>query len=271
MDQRLKFLRSWGACAVRSGCILVLELAGTFWEAQSSGFAVCSRCRSVDALSYTPSVAVVIPCFNEGRSIAALVKAVHPVLPDVFVIDDGSGDDTALAAKSAGARLIRHAANLGKGAALKDGLRQAWVEEFKFAVTMDGDGQHDPADLPAFLAAAAADDADLVIGNRMLGVRSMPWLRRQVNRWMSRRISRRAGTELPDTQCGYRLIRLAAWHELELTTSRFEVESEMVLAFLAAGRRVRFVPVRTIYKTEQSKIHPIRDTVRWFRWWRRKG
>jgi len=73
--------------------------------------------------------------------------------------------------------------------------------------------------------------------------------------------------ELPDSQCGFRLIRLARWRELRLTTSRFEVESEMLMAFVRAGACVRFVPVQTIYKTEQSKIHPLRDTVRWFRWW----
>lgn len=213
------------------------------------------------------AIAVVIPCHNEGRHITAVVRAVRAILPSVIVVDDGSTDDTAPVAQAAGAQVLRLASNRGKGAALKVGLADVLVQDFQFAITMDGDGQHDPADLPKFTEAAAADDAELVIGNRMLDVRAMPWLRRQVNRWMSRRLSRRVGRELPDTQCGYRLVRLAAWRELELKTTGFEVESEMLLAFLEAERRVRFVPVRTVYRSGGSKIHPVRDTVRWFRWW----
>lgn len=214
-----------------------------------------------------PSVSVVIPCFNEARSIAALVKSVQATIPTVFVVDDGSTDDTASEADSAGAIVLKSQHNQGKGAALRTGLQRAFKDGFAFAVTMDGDGQHDPEDLPVFMEAIATDDADLVVGNRMADASSMPWVRRRVNRWMSRRLSRRAGRDLPDTQCGYRLIRLSSWTDLDLRTSGFEIESEMLLTFLKAGRQVRFVPVRTIYKEEQSKIHPVRDTIRWFRWW----
>jgi hypothetical protein len=133
---------------------------------------------------------------------------------------------------------------------------------------MDGDGQHSPADLPAFLQVAAGDKTDLLVGNRMSNTSAMPWIRRLVNRWMSKRISRLAGQELPDTKCGYRLIRLAAWRELVLSADRFEIESEMLLEFVRAKRRVEFIPVQTVYKSEQSKIHPVHDTLRWFRWWR---
>lgn len=208
-----------------------------------------------------------MPCHNEGGHVAAVVTAIRTILPTVFVVDDGSTDDTAAAAQSGGAQVLRFASNLGKGAALKTGLEHALATGFRFAITMDGDGQHDPADLPKFLEAAALDNADLVVGDRMEDARAMPWLRRQVNRWMSRRLSRRAGRELPDTQCGYRLVRLAAWRELDLRTTGFEVESEMLLAMIRAGRRVRFVPVRTVYRSGGSKIHPLRDTIRWFRWW----
>jgi DNA-binding transcriptional LysR family regulator len=85
---------------------------------------------------------------------------------------------------------------------------------------------------------------------------------------MSRRLSQAAGRELPDSQCGFRLMDLEAWAAMMLTTSHFEVESEVLLAFIRAGHCVGFVPIRAIYKEEQSKIHPVRDTVRWMRWWR---
>ena len=95
----------------------------------------------------------------------------------------------------------------------------------------------------------------------------MPWMRRLVNRWMSRRISRATGCAMPDTQCGFRLINLDAWAALPTAAAHFEVESEILLAFAGAGQRIEFVPVQVIYRNERSKINPWRDTVRWFRWW----
>ena len=103
----------------------------------------------------------------------------------------------------------------------------------------------------------------------MAQAEQMPWLRRFVNRWMSRRLSKAIGKPLPDSQCGFRLMNLRAWSGLAITATHFEIESEVLLAFLAGGYAVEFVPVRVIYKNEQSKIHPWRDTVRWFRWWAR--
>jgi hypothetical protein len=136
---------------------------------------------------------------------------------------------------------------------------------------MVGDGLHLATDIPQFFECAVATRAKLVIGNRMTEPRSMPCLRRFVNRWMSKRLSSRAGTALPDSQCGFRLVNLDAWSQLQLCTSHFEIESELVLAFARAGMRIEFVPIQVIYKNEQSKIHPIRDTIRWFQWWWRSG
>jgi hypothetical protein len=96
---------------------------------------------------------------------------------------------------------------------------------------------------------------------------SMPWLRRRVNHWMSRRLTVTAGRLLPDSQCGFRLMKLSAWAGLKISATHFEIESEVLLAFVRAGLEVEFVPVRAIYKDEQSKIHPVRDAVRWLKWW----
>ena len=136
---------------------------------------------------------------------------------------------------------------------------------------MDGDGQHAVGDIPAFLSAVADGKADLVVGNRMANSDRMPWLRRQVNQWMSRRLSRVAGLALPDSQCGFRLMKLSAWSTLSLQADHFEIESEVLLAFIARGYVVRFVPVQRIYGSERSKINPFRDTWRWFRWWGQAG
>lgn len=216
--------------------------------------------------------AAVIPCFNEAAAIGPLVTAVRVHVACVIVVDDGSTDDTAKAARTAGAELLLSPANQGKGAALQLGLRRALELGCTWALLLDGDGQHAPEDMAGFLAALQTNRADLVVGNRMIALDEMPLVRRATNRVMSAVLSSLTGTRLPDTQCGFRLVRLSAWEALPLSCTGFEVESEMLLAFLAAGQRVEFIPVRSRYKSEQSKIQPLRDTLRWLRWlWRSRG
>jgi len=210
----------------------------------------------------------VIPCLNERARIAALVVALRRQLSMVLVVDDGSTDDTTALAGAAGARVLRHERNLGKGAALRTGLSQARNFGFDWAIVLDGDGQHVPEDLPVFVQQALQTGARLIIGNRMHQAEAIPWLRRQVNRWMSRQLSRRAGRHLPDTQCGFRLIHLETWASLALATEHFEIESEMLMAFLAARHRVEFVPIRVIGRGRRSHIRPMADSLRWWKWWR---
>jgi UDP-N-acetylglucosamine---dolichyl-phosphate N-acetylglucosaminyltransferase len=219
--------------------------------------------------------AAVIPCLNEEKTIAAVVSSLRKELALVVVVDDGSMDGTAQNAENAGAVVIRHGRNRGKGAALQTGLSHLLSLGFEWAVTLDGDGQHDPAHLPAFLRCAEETGAALVIGNRMHDARArdaaMPWLRWHVNRWMSRKLSRAAGYTcggyLPDTQSGFRLLHLQTWASLALSAQRFEVESEMLMAFLAAKYAVEFVPIRVIASGRKSRIHPFTDTIRWWKWW----
>ena len=208
--------------------------------------------------------AVVIPCLNEAGRIGPVVKSVLAFLPNVIVVDDGSSDQTAPEAQNAGAEVIRHEGNQGKGAAVQKGLGRAVERGFEWALLMDGDGQHAASDIPKFLNVTGGG---LVIGDRMSDAGKMPRVRRFVNRWMSVRLSRRLGMALSDTQCGFRLVHLPSWSKLNLKTSHFEIESEMLKAFVEAGHSVQFVPIQVIYKTERSKIAPLTDTVRWFRWW----
>lgn len=216
--------------------------------------------------------AAIIPCCNEATAIGPLVTAVRAQLPRVLVVDDGSTDSTAAAARQAGAEVLSSAANQGKGVALQRGLRRAHELGCAWALLLDGDGQHAVEDIPAFLAAMAVDRADLVIGNRMAAPGAMPPLRRGINRIMSSVLSWLTGTVLPDTQCGFRLVRLSVWATLPLRCAHFEVESEMLVAWLAADRRVEFLPVRSRYQSEHSKVRPGRDTLRWLAWlWRARG
>ena len=217
-------------------------------------------------MSTVDKIAVVIPCLNEAATIASLICEIKTILPNVIVVDDGSTDFTGKFAADAGADVLRNTQPLGKGIALNLGLKHAREKGFHSALAMDGDGQHAPSDIPRFLD--ALDKAPLVIGNRMTNCEQMPWVRKSVNRWMSKRLSHVAGKNLPDTQCGFRLINLEAWSRLNLQTAHFEIESELLLAFAAAGHAIEFVPIQVIYKNERSKIHPVRDTLRWLQWFR---
>lgn len=218
-------------------------------------------------MDWSRQCAAVIPCFNEAACIAGVVQFVRRHLPTTIVVDDGSTDDTTSRAEAAGGEVLRHPANLGKGAALRTGFEHARVLGFAWALTLDGDGQHSPADIPAFFACAEKTGADLVIGDRLGALEKMPKLRHFVNRWMTNRLSNLCGRPLADSQCGFRLVRLCQWAELPLRTSHFEVESELLVEFVRAGRVVEFVPVQALYRAGSSKIAPVVDTWRWFRWW----
>ncbi len=218
-------------------------------------------------MDWSHQCVAVIPCFNEARRVADVIRGVQKHLPGVIVVDDGSTDGTARIARGAGAEVLRHETNLGKGAALRAAFGRARERGFRWVIMLDGDGQHAAEEMPVFFKCAQDSFASLVVGNRMRDVAAMPWLRWFVNRWMSRRLSQMAGVALPDSQCGFRLVNLEAYARVPLTTQRFEVESEMLVSFVAAGHRVEFVPVRTIYKNEASKIHPLLDAWRWFNWW----
>ena len=210
--------------------------------------------------------AAVMPCFNEAGRIAPLIAGVRRHLSRVIVVDDGSGDATAEEAAQAGAEVIRRTTNGGKGTALRTGWTHARQAGFTWVLCMDGDGQHAPSDIPKFFERAENNTAALLVGDRMGDCAAMPWLRQQANRWMTRQLSAMAGVRLADSQCGFRLARLDALLGLKLSSRRFEIESEMLLAFLAAGLRVEFVPIQVIYESARSNICPFLDTWRWLRW-----
>ena len=218
-------------------------------------------------MNWKTQCAAVIPCLNESARIADVIRAVRRFVPTVFVIDDGSQDGTRAVAKSAGAEVLRHEISRGKGAALQTGWAHASECGFPWVLTLDGDGQHAAEDIPKFFESAQRNGSELIVGNRMEKPEGMPRLRRFVNHWMSARISRLAGVPLPDSQCGFRLMNLETWATLPVNAAHFEIESDVLLAFATQRRAIEFVPIQVIYKNEQSKIHPIRDTVRWFRWW----
>lgn len=214
-----------------------------------------------------PRVIAVIPAFNEAAGIADVVTRAGHHAGEVVVIDDGSTDATASIAKQAGARVIRHPINRGKGAAIITALADFGASGAEYAVFLDADGQHDPAEIPQFVAAADTNQADLVVGTRMDDTAGMPRVRLWVNwltSWLTSRLARQA---IPDSQCGYRLLRRSVLPDLRLSSQRFETETEMLIQAGRAGHRILSIPIRTIYgdRFRASYIRPGADTWRFGR------
>ena len=218
---------------------------------------------------------IVIPCFREAGRIGATVTAVSAHCPHVVVVDDGSGDSTAEEAAATGAHVIRHETNRGKGEALNTGFAYALEQGFDFVITMDGDGQHAPDDIPSFLNVYKDSDAMVLVGTRMQDTGSMPLVRRLTNCFMSWLLSRMMGQRVPDTQCGYRLYRTDVLTSMPSMSQRFAAESEILLDLAADGVRIESVPITVIYGDERSKIRAYRDTLRFFemliRWRMHRG
>ena len=201
-------------------------------------------------------IRAVIPAHQEGPRLGPVVRAAAALLP-VIVVDDGSTDDTAEVAAAAGAQVIGQQPNQGKGAALRAGFRAALGDGAVAVVTLDADGQHDPAEIPAFLAAFEAREADLVIGQR--DFRQMPLSRRVANELGTWTFSRAVGRPIADNQSGYRLIsRRLIDRLLDSTEQGFEFEVEMITTAIRAGYAIDWVPIRTIYEGGPSHIRPVR-------------
>lgn len=210
------------------------------------------------------TVAAIIPAYLEEEHIADVVGRTLEQLDHVLVVDDGSADATAERARAAGAEVIVHEGNLGKGEAIKGGMRY-WLDRgFQHVVILDGDGQHLPEEISRFVAAAATG-AELLVGTRMNDVRRMPLMRRVVNRYMSRKISRLCGQEIPDTQCGFRMLDASVIPDLLMGSERFDYETEMLIVVSRKGCRIGAVPISTVYRDEVSSIHPLRDSIRFFK------
>lgn len=210
-------------------------------------------------------VAVVIPAYREEQHIGEVVLRTRAQLDHVLVVDDGSMDQTAERARTAGAEVIVHPQNRGKGESIKTGLRHWLDRQFDFVVVLDADGQHRPEEIDRFLRVAASDSAALLIGNRMNDVARMPPLRRMVNRYMSNRISRVCGRQIPDTQCGFRLLHRELIPEVLGGTARFDYETEMLFIASRKNFGIESVPISTVYSDEVSSIHPVRDAIRFLK------
>jgi glycosyltransferase involved in cell wall biosynthesis len=210
----------------------------------------------------TLSAVAVIPAFNEAASIAAVVNGVRASVAHVIVVDDGSTDRTADRAREAGAEVVEHPTNLGKGHAIRTGIARVLAGGFTHLLLLDADMQHLPHEAERLVTAAAETGADVVIGERQFSRAEMPASRYHANRIGSRALSWFVGAPLNDTQCGFRVFRIDALRPLRLHASGYEIETEMLVKIRRRGGRVVAVPVTAVYAGARSKLRPVRDTTR---------
>lgn len=208
---------------------------------------------------------VIIPALNEQAHIADLVRKLRGMHLNVLVIDDGSTDKTSEIAEAEGAVVIRHEQNLGKGKSLADGYRYAASEGYDAVVTMDADGQHDPADVPRFFDTYDRTGIPVLVGNRMHDRARMPLIRRITNRLMSRMLNRQMNQYIPDTQNGFRLYQTDVVTMVIPDNDGFAAESEILLKLDEIDIRMGSVPIAAVYGDEKSHIRPLHDTRLFFK------
>jgi len=209
---------------------------------------------------------IVIPAYNERFSLEGILDELKSKNFSILVVDDGSIDDTFDVAKKKADFVIRNEKNLGKGMSFKKGIDYLLKEKnFDYLITMDADGQHSPLDLDKFLQ-KAEDGAHFVVGNRMLNPIGMPKSRVITNKFMSWFISWIVGQKIPDTQCGFRLIKREVLEKVKIKTNNFEIESEILINAARLGFLIKSIPIRSIYfKSLHSRINPFIDTIRFIR------
>ena len=214
-------------------------------------------------MSSAADVIAVIPAYQAASTLDAVVRETLPHLP-VVVVDDGSTDDTAAVATASGAQVVRQDPNQGKGAALRRGFHHALEAGAHAVLTLDADGQHDPACAPDFLAAWRARNAPLIIGRRDFS--QMPLSRRLANNLGTLVFSWAVGRHIDDNQSGYRLIaRPLLPHLLASQEAGFEFEVEMITDAIRAGLDIDWVPIPTIYEDAGSHISPVSHVTNFLR------
>ena len=210
--------------------------------------------------------AVVIPTYNNDRTLGGVIAGVRRYCADIFVVNDGSTDRTAeVLASTEGIRTIAYARNRGKGYALRRGLRAAREAGFRYALTIDSDGQHYPDDIARFIERIERRPDTLLIGARNLTADNMPARNTFANRFSNFWYLVETGRRLEDTQSGFRLYPLRRLGRLRSLCSRYEFEVEVIVRAAWSGVEVENIPVRVYYAPDGERVshfRPLRDFTR---------
>ena len=210
---------------------------------------------------------VIIPTYNNGKTLAAVIEEVCRYAPDILVVNDGSTDDTADILKRYPAiRVITHPINRGKGTALKHGLSQARREGFRYAITIDSDGQHFASDIPRFIEAIEKEPDTLLVGARNLASDNMPSRNTFANKFSNFWFRLETGLKLEDTQSGYRLYPLRKMNvQSRWYTAKYEFELEAIVFAAWRDVAVKNIPIHVYYPPQEERVshfRPFRDFTR---------
>jgi len=217
---------------------------------------------------------VLIPAYNAGLTISELIKKTSKFVnkSDIVVVDDGSKDQTFAIAQKAGAVVLKHKRNKGKGEALKTGFRYALEQNYHALITMDADLQHDPESIPDFIRMADSTSG-IIIGTRKRNLEILPFARWLTNNLTSAIVSVLSGQSIRDSQSGYRLIWTHVLKDLKLESKKYDLESEILIKAKRKGFKISEIPIKTIYGGGKSFINPLIDTGRFIKlmwrslWW----
>lgn len=213
------------------------------------------------------AVCVVIPTYNNGKTVAEVVRQVQNYCQDIIVVNDGSTDDTVTMLKPMAENItvVTHPVNKGKGKALTTGFRAARDKHFRYAITMDADGQHYASDLPAFAEALASHSDTLIVGSRQFGLPNMPQQNSFANKFSNFWFTVQTGKRLPDTQTGYRLYPLNKMGKMKLLSSRYEAELALLVRSAWRGISILPIPINVYYPPKEERVSHFRPGMDFFR------
>lgn len=208
-------------------------------------------------------ILLVIPAFNEEPTLPGLIQSAKAYIRDIMVIDDGSSDATTLVSVMAGAMTHRFATNLGKGEALKTAFEYAAGQGYDWVFTMDGDGQHGSSDIPNFFP--LLDNYDLILGNRTRDRRGVPLLRRIADFSSSLLVSLVCRRWIADSQTGFRAYSVRLLQSIKLQSSRYGLETEVIIKAVRKGFRIGGTSIQTIHPGEFRRFRNLQDSAEFLR------
>jgi glycosyltransferase involved in cell wall biosynthesis len=213
-------------------------------------------------MQHLDKACILIPAFNAQETLGSVLRKMEPLHLDTLVINDGSSDETKKVVLENGVGLLEHPFNLGKGAALRTGFQYILQRGYQIVITLDADGQHDPSEIPSLLKIFQTVQPDILIASRAAEFGKMTFLRRFWNRLGVKAVARLCHSDITDSQSGFRLIRADVLKKIDLVTSRFETELELLIKACKKGFSVLSVPINTqqIDGTGSSHFRPVVDT-----------